>query len=407
MKEVVFTSIITVILILVFCRLLVVFSDKIKFFTTGNDCGFKFAECIVLWKLAKMTGLEEPAALFVSVPTLNRAISSLLTEARRKGYENSPKIQNLLTKLYKFRTKIDIDHENKCGLESTKYLDKGQRLRVVFPGHKGVFSSEILNNSHEIIVKLPVQNGIATVFSEEWINHEISVYLWRKGDASYVFDTKVVNAGVFNGQTALFLSQTNELLRAQKRRSVRCECNLNASMYFIKQPVVDFNLVETEPGYRVVLEDISEDGAMIRVGGKGIANAQIKLQFMINDVLILMYGIVRAVEYNGEINQSRLHFECIHLDTGMRNAVLSFVYNVLPQDKKDIFDALSATEDEQSKDESLSDESEQDVAELEPVESETKSETENETEDSESQISDIRFDKSMESLDKLAEIDVN
>ena len=139
----VFTSIITVILILVFCRLLVVFSDKIKFFTTGNDCGFKFAECIVLWKLAKMTGLEEPAALFVSVPTLNRAISSLLAEARRKGYENSPKIQNLLTKLYKFRTKIDIDHENKCGLESTKYLDKGQRLRVVFPGHKGVFSSEI------------------------------------------------------------------------------------------------------------------------------------------------------------------------------------------------------------------------------------------------------------------------
>lgn len=124
---------------------------------------------------------------------------------------------------------------------------------------------------------------------------------------------------------------------------------------------------------------------------------------MINDVLILMYGIVRAVEYNGEINQSRLHFECIHLDTGMRNAVLSFVYNVLPQDKKDIFDALSATEDEQSKDKSLSDESEQDVAELEPVESET----ENETEDSESQISDIRFDKSMESLDKLAEIDVN
>ena len=77
----------------------------------------------------------------------------------------------------------------------------------------------------------------------------------------------------------------------------------------------------------------------------------------------------------------------------------------MPQDKKDIFDALSATEDEQSKDKSLSDESEQEVAELEPVESET--ETKNETEDSESQISDIRFDKSMKSLDKLAETDVN
>lgn len=403
MKKVVFTLVIIVILILVFSRLLVVFSDKIKFFTAGNDSGFKFAECIALWKLAKMTELEEPSALFVSVPTLNRAISSLLTEASRRGYENSPKIQNFLTKLYKFRTRINIEHENKCGLESTKYLDKGQRLRVIFPGHKGVFSSEILNNSHEIIIKLPVQNRFATVLSEEWINHEISVYLWRKGDASYVFDTKVTNAGVFNGQTVLFLSQTNELLRAQKRRSIRCECNLNASMYFIKQPVADFNLVETEPGYRVVLEDISEDGAMIRVGGKGIANAQIKLQFMINDVLILMYGIVRAVEYNSEINQSRLHFECIHLDTGMRNAILSFVYNVLPQDKKDIFDALAATEDDQSKDEIASGKNEQEIADLEPVESET----ENETEDAKVQGLDIRFDKSLESLDKLAEIDVN
>ena len=109
--------------------------------------------------------------------------------------------------------------------------------------------------------------------------------------------------------------------------------------------------MEVEPGYKVVLEDISEDGAMIRVGGKGVINAQIKLQFKINDILILMYGVVRAVEYNKEINQSRLHFECVHLDAGMRNAILSFVYNVLPQDKKDLFDALTATEDDRALDE--------------------------------------------------------
>lgn len=345
------TLIITILVFILLAKLFMLWSDRIKFFTTGDDNGFKFSECRILWNLARMTELEDPAALFVSVPTLNRAITTLLTEARRKGIDNTPKIQNFLTKLYKFRTKINLDHQNRKGLDSTKYLDRGQRLRIIFPGHKGVFTSEILNNSYELIVRLPVQNGIATISGDKWINHPVSVYLWRKGDASYVFDTTVKNAGVFNGQTALFLEQTNTLLRAQKRKSVRCECNLTASMYFLKQPVTDYNLVEIEPGYKVVLEDISEDGAMIRVGGKGVRNAQIKLQFKINDILILMYGVVRAVEYNEEIKQSRLHFECLHLDTGMRNAILSFVYNVLPQEKKDLFDALTATEDDRALDE--------------------------------------------------------
>ena len=93
---------------------------------------------------------------------------------------------------------------------------------------------------------------------------------------------------------------------------------------------------------------------MIRVGGKGIENAQIKLQFMINDVLILMFGIVRAVEYNKEINQSRLHFECVHLEKEMRNAILSFVYNVLPQNEQNIFDALNATQEDKETEENIS-----------------------------------------------------
>jgi c-di-GMP-binding flagellar brake protein YcgR len=352
---VILVLIITALAVLATVRLLIVFQDKIKFFTLGSDSGFKFSETALLWKLAKMGDIEEPQALFLSVPTLNRAISNVITDARRRGIENSDRIQNFLTKLYKFRTKLNLEHENKKGLESTKYLDKGQKLRIIFPGH-GVFASTIMNNGYEMIITLPTQNRTIPVMSEDWVNHEISVYLWRKGDASYVFDTRVTNAGVFNGQTVLYLAQTNQLLRAQKRKSVRCECNLNAAMYFIKKEVIDFNLVETDPGYKVVLEDISEDGAMIRVGGQGVVNAQIKLQFTLNDVLILMYGIVRAVEYNKEINQSRLHFECVHLDKDMKNAILSFVYNVLPQDQKDVFDALSATEEDKAEDETAPEE---------------------------------------------------
>lgn len=347
--------ILTVLAILAAARILVVYSDKIKFFTMGSDNGFKFSESMLLWKLSKTAEIDDPVALFLSVPTLNKAVASYISDARQRGAMDTDKVQDFLTKLYKFRTKLNIEHENKKGLESTKYMDKGQRLRIILKGH-GVFASTILNNGYEMIISLPVQNHAFPVPSEEWVGKKISVYLWRKGDASYVFDTNVTNAGVFSGKTVLYLAQTNELLRTQKRRSVRCECHIPASMYFIKKEITDFNIVEAEPGYKVILEDISEDGAMIRVGGKGIVNAQIKLQFSLNGTLILMYGVVRAVEFNKEINQSRLHFECVHLDKEMRNIILSFVYNVLPQEQKDVFDAINATEEDKAEDESNAEE---------------------------------------------------
>ena len=225
--------IVAAVVFLIAGRLIIVFKDKIKFFSTGSDNGFKFSEISLLWKLAKLGDIDEPLALYVSVPTLNKAISNVLTDSRRRGIENTDRIQNFLSKLYKFRTKLNLEHQDKKGLDSTKYLDKGQRLRIIYPGH-GVFTSEILNNGYEMIIRLPLQKGVIKVPSEDWLNHQVSVYLWRKGDASYVFDTRVTNAGIFNGQSVLYLAQTNELLRAQKRRSVRCECNLNAAMYFIK-----------------------------------------------------------------------------------------------------------------------------------------------------------------------------
>ena len=63
---------------------------------------------------------------------------------------------------------------------------------------------------------------------------------------------------------------------------------------------------------------------------------------------------IKNSEYNKEINQSRLHFECIHLEEKMKNAILSYVYNVLPQEQKDIFDALSGTEEDMAADETAS-----------------------------------------------------
>lgn len=346
---------ITALCLFILVRLLVVFQVPIQFFMMGQDKGFKFNEITLLWKLAKEAEIEEPMQLYVSVPTLNMAISKIILNSKGNGTESLEATQNFIAKLYEYRTKIDLEHENKKGLDSTKYLEKGQRLRIILKG-KGVFASEILSVGHEIIIRLPLQKNVRTVDSGDWVTKDVSVYLWRKGDAGYVFDTRVTNAGMFQGQNVIYLAHTNQLERAQKRKSVRAACEIYANLYFIdasEEP--DYNVIEVDSGYKCLLEDISEDGAMIRIGGKGRQNVKIKIQFDIDERIIVMYGIIRAVEYNQIDNQSRLHFECLHIEKEMRNKILEFIYRDLSEDKKDELTALEELEQENLDDSEIHD----------------------------------------------------
>ncbi len=312
----------------------------------GQDKGFKFSEILLLWKLAKNAELEEPSSLYVSVPTLNMAISKIVEESQENGTESEAKVQDFISKLYEYRTKIDLDHENKRGIESTKFLDKGQRLRLILRG-SGVFVSEILSTGHDLIIRVPVKKGVKPLDGSEWVNRDVSVYLWRKGDAGYVFDTRVTDAEIFQGQSAIHLAHTNKLERAQKRKSVRGECQIYAQLYFIESDEPVFNEIEVTPGYKCLLEDISEDGALIRTGGKGQPNIRIKIQFELDDKLIVMFGVIRAVEYNQKANQSRLHFECLHIEKEMRNVILNYIYRDLSEEKKEVLDALVQTEEDE------------------------------------------------------------
>lgn len=328
--------------------LLKVFSPKINFFASGLDQKFSLAEISVLWKLANIIDMEDPETIFVSPASLEKCISNLIEKSRRDGTEGSAETQNFLGKLYKFRTKLELAAENKRGLESSRALSPGQRLRLILKG-SGVFASRIVNNGRELIISIPIQDGRIKIPAEQWADKEVSVYLWRKGDAGYVFDSKVLSAGVFWGQNVLYLSHSENLLRAQKRKSIRTECHIPAQLYIIKEVVTDFAQVETAPGFKCFLEDISSDGAMVRIGGKGISNIQIKLQFELENSLIMMYCLVRSVEFNAASNQSRLHLECLHIEPAMRNTILSYVYNVLPEDQKNAEMALSQLEDEDKK----------------------------------------------------------
>lgn len=316
----------------------------LHFFATGLDSGFKAPQIIFLGRIGKATGIEDLSKLFWSVNALDNCTAEIVRRSKYTGDENDPKTQVLLSRLYAYRTKIALDEsQKKRGLESTRDIVAGQRIRILLHG-VGVFSSKITRNtSKNLIIDYPSGSAVAAT-SLDWNGKAVSVYFWRQEDAGYVFDTTVVPDQASAGKAVLHLAHSHSLVRSQKRKSIRAKCSIYAQMYLFKPGEKPDNALEPEPGMKCLLEDLSEDGAMVIIGGKAAKNMKIKLQFIVSDVLIVMSGITRAVEYNGDTNQSRIHFECDELNPRMKNAVLTFVYNVLPEEEKERLDAIRLTE---------------------------------------------------------------
>lgn len=308
---------------------------------------------MLLHSIAKQAQMEEPIALYLSVPALNQAIARIIRDAREKGTESSERIQEFLSKMYKYRTKVELDPKNSRAMKSTRSLAPGQRIRVVLKG-MGVFSSRVINAGRELVIELPYQKDRAFIAGSDWIGKSISVYLNRPGDASYVFDSVVHNAVTAGNKTSLFLAHSDNLIRTQKRKSVRCACQIFAQLYLVR-PEMDRGTVEVEPGLKCLIEDISEDGAMIRIGGAGKKDICIKVQFPLDDKMVVMFGIVRAVEYNAQSNQSRLHFEYIEADPVVKNSILTYVYKILPQDEKEALEALEQVEKDEAEEKAAAD----------------------------------------------------
>ncbi len=318
----------------------------VQFIISGLDLGFKPGEIHFLRKIARTTDLEDPTALFWSLPVLDQCTAEIVQRARQTGTDTDESTQRLLSRLYAYRTKMELDHSRKkLGVESTRDMLINQKVRILLRG-VGVFTSRVVRNTSRSLVLDYPSNPSLQATSIPWVDKTISVYFWRHDDAGYVFDTTVIPDPVSDGKAVIHVSHTNDLVRSQKRKSIRAKCSINAQLYLVKPDQPLESALEPEPGMKCRIDDLSEDGAMVLIGGKAVKNMKIKIQFMVHGVLIVMAGIIRAVEYNEAANQSRIHFECDELNPRMKNAVLTFVYNVLPEEEKQELDAIRLTEED-------------------------------------------------------------
>lgn len=333
-----------------------------NFYCTGFDSGFSLRQMNLVWRLAREASVSEPTVLFWSIPLINKAIARIVTIETDSQTINSKETQDFLNRLYLYRSKIELDPPLKKGLKSTSLVRIGQRLRLVLPSY-GIFTSVVLNNEGLLTISYPTP-----VKSQyrcfDWSQKKVTVYFWRKNDAGYIFDTDVKGVGHYRAQSVLYLNHTTNLQRSQKRKSIRCPCSIMAQLYLLNSTSAKALIAkETVPGIKCVLEDLSEDGALIRIGGKGQESMAIKIQFMLGETCIVMSGDVKSVEYNEKLNQSRLHFMCLNIDEVAKQTVSLYVYSIIPQEQKEAFDAIKLIEEDEEND----DLSEEELFELESV----------------------------------------
>ena len=306
----------------------------LQFYAKGKDAGFSFKEIELLRRLAVKSNMDDPSSLFWSQNQLDICIRSFVRSIHLSGGADDQSNQDFLAKLYDFRKKIEMEKPRiKNGISSSRQITEGQNLRVLVTG-SGVFKSQIVKNTNQYLtISRPTSNKLPGTFS--WQGMKISVYFWREDDAGYVFDSEVQDEVFSKGIASLKISHGESLFRTQKRKSVRVKLHKSAFLYLLTNEE-EVNTIEVRPGLKCFLEDLSDTGCAVTIGGKAQAGLRIKVQFALNNNPIIMSGTVRSVEFKEDLNRSLLHIEADPLPIEIRNHILGEVFGMLPDEEEDL-----------------------------------------------------------------------
>lgn len=282
----------------------------IQFYTKGKESGFNFREINLLRRVAVENKLQNPTSLFWSIRQLDRSIRGVIIRLRAEGKENDEPSNFFVSKLYDFRKKVEFEQpRHKLGLKSTRKLANHQRIKITLPG-VGVFSAQIVENLRRYLaISYPEGPTLPDDFT--WKAQRINVYFWRLDDAGYVFESRVMEDFREQDYPILHISQSDSLVRSQKRRSIRVDVNQNAKLFPLANAEAANNDLESGGGLRCRLLDLSEDGAAVLIGGKAKVGLTVKLQFKLADESLALSGIVKGITFNQKKNQSALHIQAL------------------------------------------------------------------------------------------------
>jgi hypothetical protein len=202
----------------------------LQFYLKGRESGFLFREINLLRKVAVDARLENPTALFWSIKQLDRSIKGIIIKYRSRNQELDPQYNALLAKLFDLRKRVEFDlPKYRMGIKSSRKITKNQRVRITLPG-LGPFTAIVVENLPRYMAcSYPEGPKLPDGFS--WRNQRVGMYFWRPEDAGYFFQTKVQEDYFDRQYPILHILHSDNLIRSQKRQSVRVETDLAAELF--------------------------------------------------------------------------------------------------------------------------------------------------------------------------------
>ena len=300
----------------------------VEFYSMGKDAGFSFREITLLKRVAVVNKHQKPSSLFWSVDVLDKSLAGIhkLIDAEKDSDERDY-LEYLLKKLYSYRKSVEFQKPRyNRGIETTFDISINQIVKLKVD-MLGIYECSVLeNNRNYILVTYPKGPPLPVGFS--WRDRTLNVYFWRREDAGYFFQSRIMEGYPDREFKTLRMSHSEVVLRSQKRRSVRTSCKLPAQLYPLKSLKSSTQLPESKPGLRCVIQDISEDGAAVKIRGMGKVNMCIKLQMDLFGKIAVLRGIVRTIDYDKDSNITVLHLQAEDPDEQSRYIILAFVYDI-------------------------------------------------------------------------------
>jgi c-di-GMP-binding flagellar brake protein YcgR len=132
----------------------------------------------------------------------------------------------------------------------------------------------------------------------------------------------------------LHIAHSDQLVRTQRRNSVRAEVNTTGRVFPLKSVKEADETFGSPGGYKCKMVDISEDGAAVLIGGRAKPGMPVKIETEIGDAQIVMSGVVKGVTFKQNKNVSILHIQASPPSPAMKNKILTFVYGIFQEKEK-------------------------------------------------------------------------
>lgn len=283
----------------------------LPFFICGFKHGFTINELIRVKKILLKT-LNRPANInfFKDRKLLGCVlIKFYLTADGQKTTSTIEKFYKLRYQLSKVKSSID----DKKAAIATHTLVYGSQLSIKGKKNAEPVEAMVIKNKEYLVLYI----------NDEILDDRVNVYFWYQ-DAGYSFKSTIFKRE--NGH--IWITHPKNIALVRRRQYTRVNLDIPVTFTVIEATGVDYH-PEIDSPQIGQLKNISEGGLNLITSGQGRPDLIMKLRFELTGQPIIVCGVVKAVSYNKETNESILNLEFIETPPiKMYEPVLSYIYGL-------------------------------------------------------------------------------